>query len=113
MRWIEEWGTAFWKIMRKASSVDQRLAPTGLSTNAMRNSGAITHPDLVSNEFRSYLGFTCPGLCVVILLTRRSGPNPSCDPTLERARSTDLVLEPAATCPVNSLASLLKEGRKK
>jgi hypothetical protein len=79
----------------------------------MRGSGAITDPDLVTNEFHLHLGFRCSRLCVVILLTRRSGPNPSCDPTLERARSTDLVLEPAATCPVNSLASLLKEGRKK
>src|SRR5260370_28244549 len=42
VRWIEEWGTAFWKIVRKASSVDKRLAPTGLSMKELRGSGAIT-----------------------------------------------------------------------
>ncbi len=29
VRWTEEWGTAFWKIVRKASSVDKQLALTG------------------------------------------------------------------------------------
>jgi heme a synthase len=42
LRGIEEWKTEFWKIVRKASSVDQRLAQTGLSTNEMRGTGAIT-----------------------------------------------------------------------
>ncbi len=42
VRWIEEWGTAFWKIVHKASSVDKRLAPTGLSMKELRGSGAIT-----------------------------------------------------------------------
>jgi Mechanosensitive ion channel len=45
VRWIEDSGAAFWKIVRKASSVDQRLAPTGLSTKEMRGSGAITDTD--------------------------------------------------------------------
>ncbi len=45
VRWIEEWGTAFWKIVRKASSVDKRLAPTGLSMKELRRNGAITDTD--------------------------------------------------------------------
>ena len=45
VRWIEEWGTAFWKIVRKASSVDKRLALTGLSMKELRGSGAITDTD--------------------------------------------------------------------
>src|SRR5437660_1104559 len=42
LRWIEEWRTAFWKIVRKASTVEKRFAPTGLSMNEMRGSGAVT-----------------------------------------------------------------------
>jgi hypothetical protein len=45
VRWIKEWGTAFWKIARKASSVDQRLAPPRFSTNEMMGSEAITGTD--------------------------------------------------------------------
>src|ERR1700733_2849556 len=42
VRRIEQWTTAFSKIVRKAWSVDKRLAPTERSTNEMRDSGAIT-----------------------------------------------------------------------
>ena len=45
LRWLERWGTASWKIARKASSVDMRPGPTGLPTNEMRGSGAITDTD--------------------------------------------------------------------
>ena len=45
MRWIEEWGTGFWKIVRTPSSLDKQLAPTGLSAIEMRGSGAITNTD--------------------------------------------------------------------
>jgi len=42
LRRIEEWKTALWKIVCKGSSVGQRLAQTGFSTNEMRGTGAIT-----------------------------------------------------------------------
>jgi hypothetical protein len=113
LRWIEEWGTAFWKIVGKASTVEGTPRPTRLSMKGMRGSGAIT--DSADRRFWAKLSCFGIGITNVLFLV------PVC---LHIAHlfvadslwillvlaSAELVLEPATLSPVCARVSVAKEG---
>jgi hypothetical protein len=68
LRWIEEWGTAFWKIVRKASTVEGVPRPTRLSMKGMRGSGAITD----SADWRFWAKLSCFGIGITNVFVSRS-----------------------------------------
>jgi len=110
--WIEEWRTAFWKIVRKASSVDQWLAPLGLSTNEMKGSGAITDKDLTFWSRLSCFGIGMTNVLFLAPVWLQIAHLYVADSLwiLLVLVSAELVLEPANFNPACDRVSVAKEG---